>query len=271
MSVLTTITPVWRRQHVLRLWLQNLRGVTIPQVHHFVYFVGEQPPDWWEIEAPPNVTAMVRTEEPGLSIGFYHNLGASQATSEWIMKMDVDVFPNVQYFQELLYVLSTATPKEWFNGGMFYVNKTYSIELMSTFPLSEKVYSHVMDNRRIYTDSSYLSPAATNFICRRQSYLDLGGCDDQFVGYGWEDYQQLYMLEKRQLGKDPLPGPLTLANVTNRCRDEISRPKAKDLWERNSWLCLLHHWHQRAERNADRVSRNRRILFDYIMTQRHSS
>jgi len=261
--MLTTITPYWGRPDMLRLWLANLKKATTPEVFHLVYFIGEPPPEWWDEEAAGmSIRAVLRYEPSGSSIGYYHNLGALVAATEWMMKLDVDAFPNEHYFKELLPVLLTAGPNEWFNGGMFYMSKFYSLCMLS-HPLIGETYRQIMANRRTYSAIPFLTPAASNFICRRREYLFLGGSAPGFKGYGWEDYQQLYMLEKHALGgKDPLPGPVTLENVTRRCRDEISRPKAKALWERNPWLCLLHHWHP-AAKGSD-MSHNRRILYEYI-------
>ncbi len=258
--ILTTITSVWQRPEMLRLWLQHLKGAAHPEVCHLVYFVGEDPPAWWEEESG-NCIKVVDDIAPGKSIGYYHNMGAIHTDTEWIMKLDVDTFPNVHYFNELVPVLLSAGSKEWFNGGMFYLGKVHS-RFLHNLPLGDGCYRQIMDNRRTYSANSYILPAATNFICRRREYLLLGGCDSRFKGYGWEDYQQIYMLEKYQRGEDPLPGPVTLDNVTQRCRDEISRPKAKQLWERNPWLCLLHHWHPANKGTS--MNDNRQALYDYV-------
>jgi len=274
MSLLTTVTAFWKRPDMLRDWVRSIKGATNNELHHLIYFVGESPPDWWQEETEgANVTAMLRDEAPGLSIGFYHNLGAQQANTEWIMKLDVDSLPHVRYFSELLPILKAAPVGEWFNGGMLYMNKLYSSTVLanSSLPITSEVYQKIMSQRRTYSASSYLLPAATNFICRREDYLILGGCDVWFRGYGWEDYQQIYMLERNQLGKDPLPGSVTVINVTQRCRDEISRRKARQLWERNSWLCLIHKWHASSPDSAYHASmtQNRKLLFDYIVRSRN--
>jgi len=276
MSLLTTITPYWKRPAMLRSWVRSVKGSTSDDLRHLVYFVGEQPPDWWQQETEgANITAMVRDEPPGLSIGHYHNLGAQQANTEWIMKLDVDTLPHVCYFSELLPILRAAPLGEWFNGGMFYMSKTHSTTLLadSSLPITASVYQQIMKQRRTYSSSSYLLPAATNFICRREDYLNLGGCDEGFRGYGWEDYQQIYMLERLQIGKDPLPGPVTVINVTQRCRDEISRRKARQLWERNPWLCLIHKWHAGSPDPVyhSSMDSNRRILFEHINRSRRRS
>lgn len=275
MSLLTTITPYWKRPDMLRNWVRSILGSTIPELRHLIYFVGEAPPDWWASEtAGTNITALVREEAPGFSIGHYHNLGAHQAQTEWIMKLDVDTMAHTSYFTNLLPVLQKAHPREWFNGGMFYMARPHS-EIMlplSNLPLPERIYDQIMSQRRTYSSSSYILPAATNFICRKEDYLKLGGCDAGFRGYGWEDYQQIYMLERYQARREPLPGIVTLQNVTARCRDEISRRKARQLWERNPRLCLIHKWHAVSVQSGyhSNMNQNRELLLGYINRLRKS-
>lgn len=271
--LLTTITPYWQRPEALRPWLKSIKGASCPEVQHFVYFAREVPPEWWSIEtAGTNVVTFVRTDPPGVSIGYYHNLAALQCSTEWIMKLDIDALPNVNYFRELVPMLRAAQPREWFNGGMFFFNRVYSHSLLNerNLPVGGVAYQLVMQNRRTYAGTPYLLPAATNFICRREDYMNLGGCDSRFKGWGWEDYQQIYMLERYWRGGDPLPGVVDLLNVTRRCRDEISRPKARELWERNPWLCLFHRWHAGSSDTSYRSSssHNRQILLDWILSHR---
>jgi len=269
--ILTTITAYWNRPEMLRLWLRCIKASTLPEIQHLVYFVGEPAPPWWEEESKGiNIRALHQFEPPGLSIGHYHNLGAQEANTEWIMKIDVDSIPHVDYFRNLLPVLVMAQPGAWYNGGMLYLNRRFLMILPDNQSLTVKTFKAVMDNARSYSASSYLLPAATNFICRRVPYLRLGGCDERFRGYGWEDYQQIYMLEKYQYGRDPLPGELNFKNVTQRCRDEISRPKARQLWERNSMLCLLHRWHSASDDPVYRsnMDANRQVLLDWIQDDR---
>lgn len=266
--ILTTVTPYWNRPDMLKGWLEAIRGATHSQVQHWIYFVGEAPPNWWsEAVGDLPVRTIHRPEPPGFSIGYYHNLAAITASTEWIMKMDIDVVPNVRYFRQLLQLLHGAQEREWFNGGMVYLSRAATNRL--TFPVSEQTYSGIMAVPRAYTSGNGHEPAGSNFICRRTEYLKLGGCLTAFRGYGWEDYQQLYMLERFRRGQDPLPGHLSVDNVTGRCRDEISRPKAKELHGRDRWLVLLHRWHMTApNKTSESMGRNRAILFDYVEKQR---
>src|SRR4051812_41626972 len=117
--MLTTITPYWNRPEMLRGWAKAIRGAATPGVTHVIYFIGTPPPDWWpDASRDLPIQTVFRPELPGKSIGFYHNLGAEKAQTEWIMKLDVDTVPHSGYFSALLKVLAGAKEREWFNGGM---------------------------------------------------------------------------------------------------------------------------------------------------------
>jgi hypothetical protein len=275
-ALLTTITPVWKRPEMLRGWVRAIRGASIPEVKHFVYFVGENPPEWWTSEVQDAPIIAFRRDEPGgsNSIGFYHNIGAISASSEWIMKLDIDTIPNVKLFSGLMPVIKVAQPRQWFNCGMITIGKASSEVLLADdrLPLVPERYLHLLENRKIHACGGYKDPSATNFICRRNDYLNLGGCNDRFKGWGWEDYQQIYFLERYARGNDPLPGFVDHSNVTQRCRDEIARPKAMELWRKNKFLCLLHRFHGPSSdpeyKNSENTEHNRSVLFEIIKAVR---
>lgn len=273
MPLLTTITPYWNRPESLRTWLLAIRGAVSPEVRHIIYFVGEPIPNWFvqEVGDAP-IFPIGIPEAPGKSIGQYHNQGAKAANTDWIMKLDIDAIPNRRYFEELVGVIRRARPREWFNGGMLYISRASSSANldMGRMPLTSENYTRITLSPRTHAHGSFAKPEASNFICRRLEYLQLGGSDPRFSQWGWEDYQQLYMLECHWRQSDPLPGMLDISNVTQRCRDEIGRPKAADLFMRNKWLCLLHRWHAP---NSDTTYRsksedNRQVLLDYILKLR---
>lgn len=268
--VLTTITVCWKRPAMLEKWLACVRAATLPQVRHLIYFVNETPPATL-LKNPGNIDACVSFQPPDTSISHYHNTGIEFAKSEWVMKLDIDTMPNVRFFSELLGFLPNLAPREWVNVGMLYLSRVASLGYFAPhrLPLTEAVYADVLANRNTVCQSAYRLPAGTNFVCRKSDYLAAGGCDPRYRGYGWEDYHQIYNLEHHFLGRDPLPGPVTSANVTSRCRDEISRLKAVELWKHNEWLCLLHHWHpvdqNTVYRNQENMNRNRQLLLDMIL------
>jgi len=267
--ILTTITPYWNRPEMLTLWLKSVCAAPTQGVCHMLISPSTIP-EWalqYECEALQFVDCRSSDRAPR-SIGHYHNVGAALAKSDWIMKLDVDCIAHTRYFTELLPILETAQPRQWFNGGMYYMDQGTSISNLSPskMPILVSEYYHLIEH-----PSSYPFPAGTNFICRRLDYLELGGCVSEFKGHGWEDYQQIYMLEHHQQQADPLPGDLRMDNVTQRCREEISRRKARELIELNDRLGLLHRWHPAPfgdYKNPIQSSQNRKVLFDYISIRR---
>ena len=255
---------------MLDVWLEAVRCSTTEGVEHILFFVGEPPP---AIPNPPPRLRVLSVSKPSpFSIGHCHNAGARLANTEWIMKIDIDTIPCLMFFRELKKALEQAGPREWFNCGMVYFKRAFSESLLtkSRMPLGSAFHHMVCQNLRTYSAGGYYLPSATNFICRAQDYLDLGGCDPRFDGYGWEDYQQIYMLERYQQAKDPLPGDVNIHNVTQRCRDEISRRKAREMFQMNEAFCLFHRWHSPSPKNPQSISKNRQILLEWIEESRNT-
>jgi hypothetical protein len=268
--ILTTITPYWGRPDALRVWIKAIQKAKQPGVEHIVFFCGDKS-HGFDHQNVRVINAEMPASGVRPSIGYFHNQGAELANSEWIMKLDVDALPNEHFFARILQKIEQAQPKEWFNVGMFYVNKATSESMLNFHQdvLTEEAYRFITKRIMVTTGTSGMRlPAATNFVCRRQEYIDLGGCDPRFRGWGWEDYQQIYMLEKHQQGADPLPGPVSQDNVTTRCRDEISRRKAKELYQNDPFLALLHRWHPNVlnqnYKNAIVAQQNQMVLLDHI-------
>lgn len=260
MEILTTITPQWKRPDMLRSWVKSIRGSIHPFVKHLVYFVRDLPPDWWDSETAdlPILAVCCPFDPPGLSIGHYHNDGAEISNSEWIMKMDVDTIWNVDFFKTLIPFLCRADQRQWFNCGMVLLTPEMTAYAENHLPLSVEKHEEFLFKDR---------PVSTNFICRRKTYLKYAQCESAFRGWGYEDYQQIYDLERYQLRRDPLPGDIDINTLTQRCRDEISRPKAMELFGMDKRLCLFHKWHPKTSPGSDyraSAEKNRMILFQHI-------
>lgn len=265
---LTTITCYWGRPDVLEVWLEALRHCTIPEVENLLFVVGEPAPKI--PNPPPSLRVVEFPRKERFSIGHCHNRGAEIAETPWMMKWDVDAIPCLGFFRDLLPVLDEADKREWFNVGMVYMKAVHNHQLLAKdrMPICKTYHKLICDNLRVYSSKGYHYPSATNFVCRTQDYLDLGGCDVRFNGYGWEDYQQIYMLERWQRQSDPLPGVLHEHNITQRCRDEISRPKALELFRRNHVFALLHRHHPPPPKDPKSLGNNRRLLLEYILERR---
>lgn len=264
--LLTTITPYWGRHEQLARWVKAVLGATIPEVQHFLYWIkGDVPRARLGLSIQ-----FISTDSPS-SIGHIHNIGAENCGTEWMMKLDVDCIPNAEFFKALLPVLQSARQARWFNAGMFMVDAQLSRQFLSqdALPLTFGLYEHLMRALQSKCGREAVRPVSTQFICRTEEYLMLGGCLPAFKGWGWEDYQQIYMLERHWLGRDPFEGQsVHINNVTRLCRDQISRPKAAELFQRNPYLALMHHYHEPAERNQRAMDRNKVLLYDYIAKRR---
>lgn len=256
---------------MLRVFLHHLKNAAHPLVQHLVFILETNEAEQATLErlvAGTNIS-LVFGKERLPSIGRYHNLGFSLVQTEWAMKLDVDAMPHAQFFQLLVQVLENASEREWFNVGMFYLSANRSILLLGTATRPNKLtaieVAAVAQNPSLYGNSKYQGPGGSNFVCRRKLYLSLGGCSDRFIGWGWEDYQQMAMLDYAWRGHCILPRPILLSNCANLVRDVISRPAAKRLIDLDAGLCLLHHWHPR-ELGAyvAHVEENRKALFDYL-------
>lgn len=262
---ITTITSCWGRPDALETWLAALKYASTSDVEHMLFFIGEKAPAI--PDCPPRLKIIEYPKPSRFSIGHAHNMGARMANTEWIMKLDVDTIPNANLFRNLIPVIEEADSREWFNIGMLYFKKQFNEYLLCAdkMPIGRTQHDMIARNMPFYSHGSYSKPAASNFLCRTQDYLDLGGCDERFHGYGWEDYQQMYMLERFQRNGDPLPGPIHEHNVTQRCRNEISRPKAMELFRRDDSLFLYHRWHRNAPKPSDIIMANRRVLLENIL------
>lgn len=255
---------------MLETWLAAIEGARHPLVKHCIAFVGEDPPeDMTTRLTAANIRATVHRDAPGRrSIAHYHNLMIRSAETEWVMKLDVDCMTHQGFFKALCGVLARAEEGDWFNCGMLYVNQDVSQKVLvpERMPLTESAcMGLVTAGKRV---SSFLSGklGGSNFICRKDDYLRSGGGDGRFRGWGWEDYQQMYMLELGRLGRCPLPGRVDITNVSNRCRDEICLPKIAELRIIDPSAVLLHKWHAAAKGTDYRSysAANKEVLLSYI-------
>lgn len=269
--LLTTITPYWGRPEMLKKWVRALEGARVPgETSHILFCVGGDVLP--ELVQKSSFIHAYRCEGPPAGIGHYHNMGVELVHTPWVMKLDVDTIPHIGFFRALLRTLHQAPLKAWFNVGMIYLSPQDSAAELSLgrLPMEESRHAEIIKDLVRYSSAAYKAPQATNWVCRKADYQRMGGCDECFRGYGWEDYQQIYGLESQERGEDALPGVTTLENITHRCRDEIARPKALQLFTQDSRLCLLHHWHPVSADHGYRahMNANRDLLFHWVQDRK---
>lgn len=273
---LTTITPYWNRPEMLRAWIRNVRLNAHLEVRHLLIAPDQKIKKDPDLQEAVNAGIEVLTPSSEFgphsntwrrSIGHWHNLGAKHCGTPWMMKLDVDCFHHRFFWTHLLDVVNEAAPRQWFNVGMFMTDRA------RPFPVPLGYGDYLAVSSMLFASGK--RPVSSQFVCRVQDYKDAGMCSEEFRGYGWEDYYQLYALQRQFLDRDPLPGSIENGCVTSRCRDEISRPMAAQLYHKSKSLALFHHWHEgtahdSSYKSAEIINHNRRILYDIITASRKS-
>lgn len=261
--MITTVTPYRDRPEHLRAWLKALKNAHRPFVRHLLIdpgtTIGNKEKGYIESNYPVEIHQPPDLEHGIMSIGHWHNWAAEKLIDGgWMMKLDVDCLPHTEFFDALSQYIDQGQ-MNWFNIGFFRINREQSRRL-----------SNIIDLNLYRELSAGLQPEASHFCIRLDKYLELGGCDSRFIGYGWEDYQQLYRMAEDEMGEDPLHGIVDIHNVTTRCRDEISRPLCRRTWSDDNRLALLHKWHGSSldPRYKQHIQDNKKVLLNYILERK---
>lgn len=276
MPTITTITPYWGRPEAFRYFEHSLDGClrtveTNRFAHHLVLLAGESKWKYLDPMRPPRHSRLELVEccaPEGMSIGHYHNIGAEMAKTEWIMKLDVDCLIHPNFFVSLHRLLGTAKPRQWFNIGMLHMPSDVTDEARKHL-WDVCYFDSLVQSRSKWAQGSYKNPVGSNFVCRREDYLLNAKCHLDFAGYGWEDYYQMYHLEKNYLGKRPIDGA-TFGNVTQKCRGILSRQKALQSFQFDPALCLFHQWHPiigGTYRQTAQMLRNKMLLYKAVISK----
>lgn len=275
MPKLITITPFKERWDMLPLWIQSIKNSPF---HHLL--VTPHPLAMFNPVCPrlinsPQLSSrltVVRAEvgegPDDFSIGLYHNEGARVAKEmgfEWMMKWDVDAIPFPSFWEALQHRLKTL--QTWTNLGFVYMTK-FTSEKFALEYWDERIRAQLekwlKSNLPSTTSDDHL-PAASQFVCRVEDYLELGGCLPAFKGYGWEDYQQIYMLARHYHRQPLFPlKTITPENVTQLMK-EYTREIARKEWEDSGKeLILFHRWHRGMVKDPIQVQQNRMTLYHYV-------
>lgn len=279
-KILTTLTPYWGRPDALARWIVNINAWRHPRVRHLLldfsdYRNQEEMPAWPQKEPGDNFDLVkIGLPPDGVrSIGDGINAGAMISTTDWIMKLDVDMMPHEGLWEAIVNMIEDPGDQEWFNLGAVYLLNRVSIRLAEKAVDSLR-YARVIDaiDRPKMITNRPLS--GTQFICRRRDYLAIGGTDPGFRGYAWEDYSIVFRLNR--LSKNPRPiSPVRLDTTTRTLKTEIVEPMAKEAFERDRRLTCLHHYHPPLERKPEipchykhptRMADNKERLYALVST-----
>ena len=258
---------------MLKTWARNLARNTHPQICHYVIAQGEPSGSLdWLTRDNPQIRVIYTPDKPTFDLGTLHNVGAAMCLTPWMMKLDVDVMVHPFFFDAVLerIRICESTGRIWFNVGFICLTRKASQHIQAKAAVEWLDVIEAVTNRSVQ-QNPHRWIEATQFVCKTGAYLSEGGCLDTFHGYAWEDYMQLYMLAYMQGQADPLAGlPITKENVTQQCREVLSKKEAQATYRLDNRLVLLHLWHSCMTKTKEGIDRNRDILYDYITKKRNS-
>lgn len=260
---ISVVIPYRNRQDNLEVLLSNLKNVSTTYVDFHLISLGDA-----------NTLLSKKCEDAGVnfhyqdyqglfSIGKAINTGAKLVKGEYILKQDVDCLPYPGLYEKLVeHTISIDDNKfAWANIGVYYCNSYFSQKYLHG-PVTYETYLNAK-----YNDSykEKLKIACGNcFLVNREHYLEIGGISDRFHGWGWEDYQLLYYLEKAFNPAFKLSS-YNERSVVKNCREELARPK--NAFTNELDLIFLHRWHDKAkdEKNYRKYTQsNRELLLELV-------
>lgn len=239
MKELAVLIPYRSRFENFKVLIENLMMVDKTSIDFHLISLGDSDP---RVKKLCNVGGLIYHYLPYtdvFSIGVAHNYGATISKSEYILKQDVDCLPFAGLYNKILSHILTlrSNQKSWSNIGFFYCNKEFSITHLNGI-ISNDLYEQVKNNDNLKETLKYA--CGNNFLVNREHFLKIGGCSQLFKGWGWEDYQVLYFLEKYYNPNFSL-SEYKIDSITQKCRDEIARPKNQITNQKN--IIFLHKWH----------------------------
>lgn len=121
----------------------------------------------------------VDDEDTIFSLSKYRNLGVTSAQSEWVLLMDIDLYISVDKLNKLKQYLSlliiensfVVFPTVYFNEGSIGSGNSFDFNYFS----SNEVYTY--------------AASSSTIALRKHYYLELGGQNEKFKGWGFEDWE----------------------------------------------------------------------------------
>ena len=161
MKTIASVTICKGRLHHLRQTLPLLVALGTSEVIVVDYGCPDRSGDWVEANFP-GVTVVRVTDDPGFSISRARNIGASQASADWLLFVDADIFAAAGWHGWM---------QDQLQPGNFY--------------------------RRALVEGIRDSDTHGTAICARADLAAMGGYDEVYRGWGGEDddlYQRLILM-----------------------------------------------------------------------------
>ncbi len=139
------------------------------------------------------------------------NAGVSLARTKYIMFMDVDLYPYPGYYHDLLKEIEVQKldehPDDLIMTGVIYLSKKEGVETFFNMePEKRKRYFLDACTEKNSRPIEKISTGTSVTLMHRERYLELGGYDERFEQWGYEDLEfnlrAMYYSDKFPLPKD---------------------------------------------------------------------
>lgn len=136
------------------------------------------------------------------------NAGVKAARSKYIMFMDVDLFPYSGYYDDILRQIETQHlaehPDDLIMTGVIYLTEVGSEQFLAADPKDRRAGFLKTNGNQCDGLIEKVSTGTSVTLMHRERYLELGGYDEAFEQWGYEDLDFNLRLIYHS-GKFPLP------------------------------------------------------------------
>jgi predicted glycosyltransferase involved in capsule biosynthesis len=191
------------------------------------------------------------TKNKPFSIARARNVGAMHARSEYIMFLDVDLYPNNNFYKDILNEIKIQNLKSFANDfimiGVIYLTEQASQEFSN---IDHSIRKNFIMQKLLEDDVEWIEKFSTGTsvnIYNKFSYLSHGGNDEDFEEWGYDDLEfNLRMIRKAR--KFPFPENVSLDYKNFRTINEYKGWKSVyrlfgDITFKKG-IYLTHIWHE---------------------------
>lgn len=261
MIKLTVMTTYRKRIKNFMEYAKHIKTCSNPEIEFILVSLGDDDSRVKDICQSSRIKYIYKDYQGIFSNGYGHNIAAEIASGKWLFKLDVDCIPYVDFFDKLLNYIKKylKEKKDFLNVGCYFMYSNYEIKnnLINYYNFKN------IQNRDIkkYNKEKI---GGMLYVVNRQHYLDIGGTPKDFIGFGWEDYYIIYLLQKKQNPNFKLSEyPEGRLHVI--IREEIARPVQNKTNKKG--LITVHLYHDKNRNSAfyQKAKENRKVLYEKVM------
>ena len=209
----------------------------------------------------------LHTNDQEISMSRARNIGAQYAISEYIMFMDVDLYPYNNFYNDILNEIQIQRLDQYANDflmvGAIYLTKEHGVDLF--FKTDEDLRKNMLIQKLLEDDRTYIEKFSTGTsvnVYNRYSYLSHGGYDEDFCNWGYEDIE-FNMRMINSSSKFPVPQERLLDYKNFQTIDEYKGWKSVyrlfgDITFQKG-IILFHVWHEVDENSKYQQGRSENL------------